>query len=160
MEPRYMEKMDIRIAGIHPICYTPGTREENTAGLISVINNPWIHIISHPGDGSADLDFEKIVLASRDSGTLLEINNSSLKPVRKKIMARPNNLEILRLCKKYDVPVILASDAHISFSVADYGNIWPLLDEVGFPDELIVNDKPELFMDMLSRRNKNNSALQ
>ena len=29
--------------------------------------------------------------------------------------ARENNLTILRLCKKYEVPVILGSDAHISF---------------------------------------------
>ena len=45
------------------------------------------NIISHPGDGTAEVDFEPIVLASKEHHTLLEINNSSLNPVRKKLTA-------------------------------------------------------------------------
>jgi len=150
LDESYWERMDIRIAGIHSLCYTHGTREENTAGVVAAINNPWVDIISHPGDGTAELEIEPLVKASRDAGTLLEINNSSLKPIRQKVNARANNLEILRLCKKMDVPVILGSDAHISFSIADYSFIWPLLEETDFPSELIVNDKPELFLSILA----------
>ena len=59
-----MRRLDIRIAGIHSLCYTSGTMEENTEGMINVIKNPYIQIISHPGDGTALLDFEPIVLVS------------------------------------------------------------------------------------------------
>jgi putative hydrolase len=59
-------------------------------------------------------------------------------------------LEILRLCKKYEVPVILGSDAHISYSVADYDYIWPLLAETEFPEALVMNDKPEEFLKYLN----------
>ena len=96
----HLNKLDLRIAGIHSLCYEPGTREENTHGLVEVIRNPFIHIISHPGDGTAQLDFEPLVLAAKEHHTLLEINNSSLKPIRHKEEARGNNLEILRLCKR------------------------------------------------------------
>ncbi len=41
------------------------------------------------------------------------------------------------------MPVILGSDAHISFQIADYSNVFPLLVETKFPNELILNDKPE-----------------
>ena len=57
--------------------YQAGTKEENTQGMINVIRHPKIHIISHPGDGSAELDFERLVLAAKDAHTLLEINNHS-----------------------------------------------------------------------------------
>jgi putative hydrolase len=117
--------------------------------MISVIRNPKIHIISHPGDGSCELDFERLVLAAGEAHTLLEVNNHSLAPQRRKTVARDNNLEILRLCKKYDVPVILGSDAHVSFQIADYGRLYPLLAESGFPDELIMNYWPEKFFDYL-----------
>ena len=140
-----MRRLDLRIAGIHSRCYTYGTKEENTSGLIKVISNPYINIISHPGDGTAELDFEPIVVAAKEHHTLLEINNSSLNPVRKKLTARDNNLTILRLCKQYDVPVILGSDAHISFGIADYDNIFPLLQETEFPEELIVNRSVDFF---------------
>lgn len=138
--------LDLRIAGIHELCWQGGTVEENTDGMVAAVRNPWTHIISHPGDGTADLLFEPIVLASKEAGTLLEINNSSLNPTRRKVKARANNLEILRLCKKYDVPVILGSDAHICFSIADYSFIWPLLQETEFPDRLIVNYDADRFL--------------
>lgn len=147
----YYKRLDVRIAGLHRLCYVGGTREENTEAMITAIRNPWTHIISHPGDGTADLFFEPIVLAAKETGTLLEINNSTMNPYRHKLTAHDNNIEILSLCKKYDVPVILGSDAHISFSVGDFSNLYPLLAEAEFPDELIINDKPEEFLRMIGQ---------
>lgn len=150
MDEVMLRILDIRIAGIHSLCYTPGTRAENTCGMINVIANPYINIISHPGDGTAELDFEPIVRASKEYHTLLEINNSSLRPTRNKVHARKNNLEILRLCKQYDVPVILGSDAHISFDIAAYDYVWDLLAETEFPEELIMNTSVEKFRTYLN----------
>ena len=147
----YLDRLDIGIAGIHVVCWNGGSKEENTAGVIKVMHNPKIHIICHPGDGSAELDYEQLVLASKETGTLLEINNHSMSPKRTMTNARDNNLEILRLCKKYDVPVLLSSDAHISFQIADYGRIWPLLEETEFPDELVMNYYPERFFAALKK---------
>ena len=145
MDEFYLKILDIRIAGIHSLCYTHGTAEENTEGMIKVISNPYINIISHPGDGTAKLNFEPIVIASKENHTLLEINNSSLKPCRNKLEARDNNLEILRLCKKHEVPVILGSDAHISFDIATYDYALQLIAETEFPEELIINTDVKRF---------------
>lgn len=151
----YYHRLDIRIAGIHRLCWKEGSKEENTQGMINVIRNPYIDIISHPGDGTADLLFEPIVLAAKESGTLLEINNSSLKPCRGKIAkAIPNNLEILRLCKKYEVPIILGSDAHFHADIANYENIYPLLAETEFPEALIINDKPDNFLKIIDSKHR------
>lgn len=141
----YYKKMSHRIAGMHALCWEGGTRSQNTEGMIAVIENPWVNIISHPGDGTAELLFEPIVRAAKAQGVLLEINSSSMKPCRGKHEAVPNNMEILRLCRQYDVPVILGSDAHISYDIANYEHALPLLAEAQFPAELVVNDKPELF---------------
>ena len=146
-----MRRLDIRIAGIHSLCYTSGTIEENTDGMVKVIKNPYIQIISHPGDGTALLDFEPIVLAAKEHHTLLEINNSSLKPARNKVDARENNRKILELCKKYEVPVILGSDAHISFDIANYEFLYALLQQTEFPEELIVNRSVEIFKNYLKK---------
>ena len=142
LDERHYRCCDIRIAGIHQLCWEGGTRAQNTEAMLAAIHNPWTHIISHPGDGTAELDFEPIVRAARDTQTLLEINSSSMIPSRHKEVARPNNIEILRLCRQMDVPVILGSDAHISYSIADYRYALPLLQETGFPDELVMNYWP------------------
>lgn len=143
--------LDLRIAGIHLLCWQGGTIEENTQGMVNAIRNPWTHIITHPGDGTAELLFEPIVLAAKETNTLLEINNSSLNPVRGKQKALANNLEILRLCKHYEVPVILGSDAHFSASIADYGFVPPLLQETEFPDGLIMNYDAERFLQHIGK---------
>ena len=141
MEEELLSRLDLRIAGIHSLCYTPGTTDENTAAMIGAIRNPWVDIISHPGDGTASLHFEPIVLA----------DNSSLNPIRQKVAARDNNLEILRLCKRYETPVILGSDAHISFDIANYDHIHELLRLTEFPEALIMNDKVEAFKAMVDK---------
>lgn len=145
MDEMLMNYLDLRIAGIHSPYFSEGNKSENTDGLIKVIRNPYIHIISHPGDGTSELDFQPIVIAAKESHTLLEINNSSLNPARKKILARQNNIEILSLCKQYEVPVILGSDAHISYDIANYDNIYPLLAETEFPERLIINQSMDDF---------------
>ena len=146
IEESFMHRLDLRIAGIHSVCWQGGTREENTRGMVSAIRNPYIQIISHPGDATCDLDFEPIVEAAFETQTLLEINNHSLAPTRGRVAARDNNLEILRLCKERDMPVILGSDAHISFMIGDYSRILPLLEEIDFPEELVMNFWPEKFL--------------
>ncbi len=151
----FYDKVDYRIAGIHSLCWEGGTMEENTRGMVKAIENPWTDIISHPGDGTAELLFEPIVMAAKRTHTLLEINNSSLKPCRGKLAkAIPNNLEILRLCKQHGVRVILGSDAHIHFDIANYENIYPLLAETEFPDELIINNNPEEFINLIKSKQR------
>lgn len=147
LEELYYPMLDLRIAGIHALCWKGGTKDENTRGMINAIRNPATQIISHPGDGTAELHFEPIVQAAIEHHTLLEINNSSLKPARgKTARSIPNNLELLRLAKQYDMPVILGSDAHITFDIANYEYIMPLLNETEFPEHLIVNKNPDLFL--------------
>ena len=150
LDENYYRILDLRIAGIHALCWDGGTREENTQGMLNVIRNPWVQIISHPGDGTADLNFKPLVIASGEQKTLLEINNSSLIPSRGKVQAYANNLEILRLSRKYGVPVILGSDAHVSFTIADYKYLWKMIDEANFPKELIMNYWPDEFLAYIS----------
>ncbi|MBO7645928.1 MAG: phosphatase [Prevotella sp.] len=151
LEDFYYRLMDVRIAGIHKFCWSGVTKSQNTDGMLSAIENKWTDIIAHPGDGVCDLHFEPVVLAAKRTGTLLEINSSSLRPIRNKPTAVANNTEILRLCKRHDVPVILGSDAHISFDIANYQYALPLLRETDFPQELVVNDKPDLFFHIIEK---------
>ena len=149
LNDKEMDWLDLAIAGLHANCWNGGTKEENTSGLLKVIRNPRIRMICHPGDGTALLDFKPLVIAAKENHTLLEINNHSLAPERKRTVARENNLTLLRLCKQYGTPVMLGSDAHVSFQIADYDRLWPLLAETDFPDELILNYWPERFFSYL-----------
>ena len=103
-----------------------------------------IDIIGHPDDSNCPLDYEQLVQASREYHTLLEINNNSLRsPTRKNV--KENILSILKMCEKYEVPVIMNSDAHYMTDVANADHSMPAVQEAGFPRELILNYYAERF---------------
>ena len=146
LEEPYLGRMDVAIASLHGPCTKPGSREWNTQCLIEAMKNPHINIIGHPDDGRFLLDYEAVVQAAKEYHTLLEINNNSLNPKGFRQNARENDLEILRLCKKYQVPVIMGSDAHYYKDILTHERIFPLLSEADFPEELVVNtDKEKLY---------------
>lgn len=138
--------MDVTIASLHTPCITPGSREWNTECLIQTMKNPHVNVIGHPDDGRYELDYEAVVQAADEYHTLLEINNNSLQPGGSRRNARENDLELLRLCKKYQVPVILGSDAHYYKDILSHEFAYALLQESDFPKELVVNtDKKKLY---------------
>lgn len=139
MEDRLIDKLDIRIAGIHNLCYTPGTIEQNTNAVIEAIKNPKIDIISHPDDGLCPLDYNLVVQAAKKYNTLLEINNNSINPINDRKNARANCIHMLKLCEKYEVQIILASDAHVDTDVANFILAYEVLQEADFPEDLIIN---------------------
>ncbi|MBR0046467.1 MAG: phosphatase [Bacteroidaceae bacterium] len=150
--PNTLDCMELIIAGLHQLCYTDGNREQNTSALLGAIENPRIHIISHPCDGTAsDFDIEAVVLAAKRTNTLLELNSSSLNPTRHKQLAHPMFVQMLNLCKQHEVPIILGSDAHHTSSIGDYRYALPLLEETSFPDALIINDKPQTFLQIIGK---------
>ena len=146
LEEPYLGRMDVAIASLHPPCISPGSREWNTECLIQAMKNPHINVIGHPDDGRYPLDYEAVVQAAKEYHTLLEINNNSLNPRGFRQNARENDLEMLRLCKKYHAPVILGSDAHYYKDILNHEFALALLEESDFPEELVVNtDKQKLY---------------
>lgn len=146
-----LKNMDIVIASIHPPCYKgEKTVEAVTNAYMKVMENPHVDIIGHPDDGRFPVDYEKLVKKAKETGTLLEINNSSLRPGSFRPGAYENDKEILELCKKYQVQITLGSDAHMDVDLAEYECALEILKECDFPEELIVNtsvDKLEKALD-------------
>ena len=64
--------------------------------------------------------------------------------------ARENIITILKLCMAYEVPVILNSDAHFMTDLANTDYSMPIVEEVGFPKELILNYSAEKFLGYLA----------
>ena len=121
-----------------------GSVNENTRALINAMKNPYIDIIGHPDDSRYAVDMEMVVDAAKEYQTLLELNNSSLKPNGPRQGARENDIKMLELCKKKDVCITIGSDAHIEEDICNFGFAEELLEEVDFPDRLIVNKDIDL----------------
>ncbi|AOY75782.1 phosphatase [Clostridium formicaceticum] len=134
-----LEELDIVIASFHHPCIKPGSVEENTNTLINLIKKPYINIIGHPGNPSYPVNIEKVVEAAKEYRTLIEINNSSLKPDSFRTGSKENCYKILEACKKKQVPVAIGSDAHIAFDIGHFPFAKEMLERLQMPEELVVN---------------------
>lgn len=133
------EDLDIVIASIHPPCFkTDSTMEEVTRAYVEAMKKPYVNIIGHPDDGRFPIDYEILVKTAKETKTLLELNNSSLRPQSFRQGTRENMLTMLDLCKQYEVPVTTGSDAHVDVDAGNFCNIENILEHCGFPEELIV----------------------
>ncbi len=131
--------LDIVIASIHPPCYgLDHTEEENIRAYTEVMKKPYVNIIGHPDDGRFPFDYEILVKTARETGTLLEINNSSMRPQSYRKGARENVLTMLDLCRQYEVPVTTGSDAHVDVDAGNFSYVREVLEYCKFPEELVV----------------------
>ena len=152
LEEADLKRLDIRIAGLHSLCYTPGTIDQNTDAVLGAIRNPYVHIISHPGDGTAQLHFEPLVLASKEHGTLLEINNSSLSPEGYRGDTRFTDLVILNLSVHFNYPVLFSSDSHGKSHVGDFTYAADAARLAKVPRNLILNYSSKALLAFLAEK--------
>ena len=155
LSPNVIKGLDITIASMHPPCYKgEKTLEEVTKAYINIMEREDIDIIGHPDDGRFPVDYEELVKAAIRTGTLLEINNSSLKPDGYRANTKENALRMLEYCKKYEAMIVLGSDAHFDTGIADYSYAEEVLREADFPNELIANTTFEKMQSLLKRNKK------
>ncbi|MCI9068822.1 MAG: phosphatase [Lachnospiraceae bacterium] len=145
MEEGLLRKMDLCIASLHTVCLRPGTKAENTRTLLRAMENPYVRIIGHPDDGRYDIDYEALVKGARARKVLIELNNSSLTAGACRKNSLSNLKKILGLCERYGQEVIVNTDSHFPSSVGRFDEARALLEETGFPEELIVNTDLERF---------------
>lgn len=139
LETDKLKEMDITLASMHPNCYLSGTIKENTSAYLGAMKNPYINIIAHPDDSRFPVDYETLVKAAKEYHVLLEVNNTSLSPASFRQGAHENYRKMLELCVKYQVPVIVNSDAHVDVLVGAHEFAMKMLVDTGFPEELVMN---------------------
>ncbi len=136
---KVIKGLDIAVASIHLPCFGDGhTKDEVTKAYVETMKKGYITIIGHPDDGRYLVDYEVLVKTAKETHTLLELNNSSLRPGCFRKGARENMLAMLDLCRQYDVSVTTGSDAHVDADSGNFCYVQELLDFCAFPEELVV----------------------
>jgi len=143
LEEEMLAKLEWVIASYHPPLVAPCTPLEGTRGWMAVAQNPHVDVIGHCGAGRYPFEHRTVIQEFARTGKIVEINNNSLKE-------RPGSTEncpaIAELCAEYGVPVVVNSDAHIDLDVGKVNGAMDILQEIGFPEELILNADYDRFL--------------
>lgn len=140
LEQKYINYLDYAIAGIHCLCYEDEGAKKNTENLISCMKNEKVHLVSHPDDDHTPLDYEDLVKAAKQYNVALELNNSSLVKKEQRLNCYENYKTMLDLCKQYQVPIVVDSDAHDPSAVGEFSLAIELLESLNFDENLILNN--------------------
>ncbi len=136
-------RLDWGIASIHHLgqegLQDPNV-EKSTHLWLQVAKNPHINVIAHSGDPLFSYDVDRVIPAFGENHKLVEINNHTFE-------VRTQNVEnckkIALACKKYGVPIVVDSDAHFEAKVGYFSFALQMLEEIDFPEELILNASEE-----------------
>lgn len=143
MEESELARMEYVIASLHITCMAPGTVAQNTRACVMAMRNPYVKILGHPDDSRFPLDYEELAAAAKAEQVALEVNNSSLHPKSARQGGPENIRKLLESCRKHQVPVLLGTDSHICYTIGHFEESLRVLEEVGFPEELVLNTNPD-----------------
>lgn len=146
-----LSSLDYAIASMHIPNLKPGSKEENTALYLKVMEHPYVRIIGHCDDVRFPVDYESLTLAAKRQKVFLELNESSLSYDGYRGNTRNNVLQILSYSRKLNHPLLLSSDSHGAAKVGLFPNILRILKEAAFPMELILNKNLDFFYDCWNR---------
>lgn len=131
-----MNGLEWIVASMHSYCYMPTTVEGHTNAYLKICRIPQIDVIGHCTTSTFPFDYEKGVKAFKEYGKIVEINESSMVCHRS---PKENVVELVKLCKKYEVPVVIDSDSHYCEKIGQVSNTLQIAEELGLPEKLIVN---------------------
>jgi putative hydrolase len=159
LSDKFMQRLDLVIAGFHQGVSPVGSIEQNTKALIKTMKNPYVDIIAHPGNPNFPIDFEKVVKAAKEMNVFLEINNNSFRTTTR-IGSLENCIEIARIIKKYKGRVSVASDAHIDIEVGCFDMAEKIIEDVGIPEEDVLNTSIMAIKEFISRKKNENLLMK
>lgn len=146
MPVSHLKKIPWVIASFHDAILKSGTVKEHTNAWLEVAKMPYVDVIGHSGQEMFAFDYEAVLPEFKKNGKAVEINNRSS-------MVRPDSRKncgrIVSLCKKYEVPIVVSSDAHSTYDVGEFWGAISLLKENDFPEELVLNLSMERLADFI-----------
>ena len=132
-----LKKLDIVIASVHsaPV-YRDFGAEDNTSAYMGVLENPYVDIIGHSGNPKCRYDIDTVLRRAKELDKFIEINGNTFE-------VRPQNVELCReialKAKEIGTGIVVNSDAHFATSIGGFDKAVAMLEDIDFPEELIVN---------------------
>jgi putative hydrolase len=145
----YLVRLDFTYAGFHELCFPARSEADNTAALVAALANPMVDALSHPGNSNYPVDIRTVVLAAKEYGKAIEVNDSSF---RIREGSKERCAEFAGLCAETGTLVVCGSDAHYWSDVGRVDRALALLEEARLPSRLLINAATASFEAFVARR--------
>ena len=152
MPDETMAKLDYCIASLHSNVTKPMDIIANTHALVNAMQNKYVNILGHADCKEFIVDFKLLAKEAKATNTMIELNAVSVDPQGYRGNSTHLVKDMLKACKNEGVYIVLGSDSHGRQTVGEFENCLKLLDEIGYPTQLIVNYDMQLFTQIVNNK--------
>jgi putative hydrolase len=152
-----LEKLDFVAVGFHPTTgFDVPDRARNTEALVRAMSNPYVDMITHPGnDHEFPLDLDAVVAAAVEYRVILELNDHSFALDSSRTGSAKREREFAAAARDAGAPVAIGSDAHYALHVGRFGDAVAAAEELGFTEGDLVNrDAASVLSFLLAKRER------
>jgi putative hydrolase len=144
-------KLDYVMANLHyGSAYKDSGKVKNTKALINAIGSGKIDIITHPfWMGHFEIDIEKVSKEACEHNVLLEVDTHYIGKHQLEPYMIENLTKMIEVAKKYKKKVIVGSDAHNIWELADDTPLKKIKNKIGLTDKMIINNYPKELLKLL-----------
>lgn len=154
LKERVFRGIDYAIASIHNEDFTKGaTLAQTTNMYVRALEDPKVIALGHPGRAGVPFDVDTVLLAAKDMGKLIEINEHSFAN-HYGHERRASCRHIAERCAELGVMVSVATDAHIACDVGRFDAVAKLFEQIHFPTELIATRDAKTFRSVVAKMAK------
>ena len=134
------------IASVHDTTFCEdASLAETTAMYVGALEQQGVAILGHIGRSGVPFDLDEVLVCAREMGKLIEINEHSFEShYGAERHARCRDIAVR--CAELGVSISCGTDAHIATDVGDFTHTRAMLDEIGFPPELVACADAERFL--------------
>ena len=144
---RASRDMDYAIASVHYKQFADGaTILETTEMYLGALAQPKVLVLGHTGRAGVPFDVRTVVGEAARRGKLIEINEHSLETRRREGRTWESCRAIAEACAELGCQVVVNTDAHVCAAVGRTPCALALLEEIGFPQELVATRSAEAFL--------------
>lgn len=131
--------LDYVVASVHNADFTDGADiAQTTAMYVAALEHPRVFVLGHTGRSGVPYDIDTVLTCAKERRKLIEINEHSLKGKGCGGTRRACR-RIAERCAELGVGICVNSDAHLAPLIGGYDCATSLLEEIHFPEDLVMN---------------------
>ena len=148
-----LNRLDWVIASIHTNVLPMREGTDCTGLYLALAENPMIDMIGHPDTPACPFDMERVIPTLARRGKAIELNEQHAFDFGPQ--GEENARRIVEICARCGAFVAVNSDAHSCWDVGRSARSIAMLEEMAFPEELVLNVSARRVLDFVRARRPN-----
>ncbi len=147
-EQSVYDRLEFRIASLHPPCISPNSATDFTKAVIKAIEKNNIDCLGHLGDPRFPMNNDDVIKCAIENNVLIELNNASLNPQSTRFDVS-SIMGLIESCYKYNAKITFGSDSHFFTEIGNFEHVYKIYEDNNLSYDNVITTDVNKFLDFL-----------